>query len=503
MAKSLKEQALDYTKKMNDALHEHQAEKIAERSKNQLEEDKIKYENFKQTHNIPLAGDLPEKTNENKNNKKHVFFSNETTFYGSETKSGLPYESIKPFIKSFDLIGFHGGDGVSNFIAKVQNKMAGHDQLTERIITHTGLAIRAEDFPESHYLYRPPEENRLYIWESTMSGPLAFDGINNIDGNKCQFCKICNFGYCCAQNEKCSEHMNFNQCVPSVPHRFGFLGSQFRDMDVLTVFYDSNPNAILVWARLDDKNRKIANNLLASPKNLENLVNAWNGLAYNSTCCCVDLCAAALPFFRIFQDLYTKCCPVRVGNNGSQFCSEFCANIYKTIGILDDNVVANKVVPADFLTVYDEDFLNERRQQNLPSIQIRQKSFKNSKNLPVTSADVDKALPILFRSYIKFTARSRLGNKIFLNKGFLDELKPLPDFLDETVIDEKAIDQEATMRSLRENNLAGTKSINHEAFPSAGRMVYTTETIILDQPKPKVIHLPYPFPYAGNYTSEK
>ena len=71
------------------------------------------------------------------------------------------------------------------------------------------------------------------------------------------------------------------------------------------------------------------------------------------------------------------------------------------------------------------------------------------------------------------------------------------------MIDEKAIDQEATLRSLRENNLAGTKSINHNVFPSAGRTVNTNETIILEQPKPKVVDLPYPLPYAGNYTSEK
>ena len=58
------------------------------------------------THALPTAGaDMEELA---KADPKEKMFSKETTFYGRETKTGLPWQSIRDHVKSFDVIGFHG-----------------------------------------------------------------------------------------------------------------------------------------------------------------------------------------------------------------------------------------------------------------------------------------------------------------------------------------------------------------------------------------------------------
>ena len=457
-----------YTQTKNQIYFQNRKEKIKDRAQKILEKEKLKYDAF--DHSIPIAGtdgeqikrqrkedlkNLAGTSEEIDENDINVTLNNEKTYGGLENKKGVPYEAIKPFIKTFDLIGFHGGDGASNFIDFVQRKMSGHILKDQRsAITHTGLAFRAEDFPQDHYLHRPKDENRIYCWESTMSGPLAFDKVKNVDGSKCQFFKLCE---ACG----CPQHL-----VPSVPHRFGFLGSQFRDLDNLTIRYDANPEALLVWARLDERSRENINSKMANSSNPENfildLVANWNSISYNSTCCCIDLCAAAIPCFRILQDIYAKICPVHVGNNGSVFCSEFCARIYQQLGVLDSSVNSKQVVPSDFLT------------------------YKN-KSEEILPLDSDQQVPILFRSYVQFTARSKLGKMIYLRQEFLDNLLPEPEFLDENRITEEAIDQQKFDKITKtELHFDGLQSLKPGQIPMAGfgfERTNESEIVVCEQPK--------------------
>ena len=199
-----------------------------------------------------------------------------------------------------------------------------------------------------------------------------------------------------------------------LPHRYGFLGTQFRDMDQLTIHYDKLKDAKLIWGRLDDKNRAKADQFLAAKdgfprgQNMIELIENWNGRSYNSTCCCLDLWAALFSCCRLMQNCYGKCIPA-VKNNGSQFCSEFTANLYKELGILDQSVCAKKVVPADYLVTRNE--AGE-----------------------IVSMDVEGEVPILFRSYVNFTARSKAGKKVNLAQHFFDRLQIDEHLTDETKI---------------------------------------------------------------------
>lgn len=394
-------------------------------------------------HSLPMAGDvLTESRKRNLGYKQNSdgVLNNQTTYYGLESKPGLPWESIRPHLKSFDMIGFHGGDGVSNFIGKVQAKVAGHK--SGKRITHVGVIILGEDFPDGHSMHQP---GRVYCWESTMSGPLAFDRVKNIDGSRCQFYKLCDACHC---------------PVPSVPHRFGFLGSQFRDMDELTIRYDATKDAKLVWCRLNYENRRAVDEFLkpnlsrgeTRGQRLLQMMEDWNGRSYNSTCCCIDLYAAAFPCCRWIQDLYAKCCPVHVGNNGSLFCSEFVANLYQELGLLKETVICKNVVPSDYLTM-----LNEQNE--------------------IVPTDLDGDVPILFSGYVRFTARSKLGRKINLNQWFLDSMRPVPKEFDEEDIKEEHIQQEKEF------------AVAPISIPIAGGSTINT---VDNTPRSDTINCPYP-----------
>ena len=397
----------NFSHQKNKKYLEKNKSKVARKREKRLEEDANAIEKF--DHNIPVAGRTFTEDEIQQHDKKFHdigLYNNKGTFAGLEVKTGLPWGTIRDHVKSFDMIGFHGGDGVSSFIGWWQAKMASH--VGGDKITHTGVIIRGEDFPEDHVMYRP---GQIYCWESTMSGPLAFDKVKNVDGSKCHFYKLCS--YC-----KCP--------VPSVPHRFGFLGTQFRDMGQLTIRYDANPSAKLIWCRLNEENRKKVDDFLAGDgtltkgERLLQMMDEWNGRSYNSTCCCIDLYAAMFPCCRWLQNAYAWCCPIRVGNNGAQFCSEFVANLYKEMGILHQDLIAKRVVPADYMTIYDND---------------------EDKN--IISLDQDKnGVPILFRSYVQFTARSKLGKQINLKKEYLDNLKPEPEPINEKDINSTSVYQE-------------------------------------------------------------
>ena len=389
--KNILELSYDFSRKINQRYFKNNKTIVTEKRKKYIEDAANAAEKF--DHNLPMAGWYDE--DEFKKRQKynaHMGHFNLISTNGLDFKPGIPFLGIRDRMKTFDLIGFHGGDGVSNIIGSVQSRMAGHRE--GGVISHTGMIVRASDFPQDHDLYH---ETEIYVWESTMSGPLAFDKVQNVDGSKCQCFKPCKMMKCPSV------------CIPNIPHDYGFLGIQFRSLGQLVINYDSSPTAKLVWCSLNEYNRDIADQFLYTNdeipgQGLARLMDKYNGTSYNSTCCCLDLCAAVWPCCRWLQNTYSKCCN-KVDKNGSQFCSEFNANIYKEIGILPDTVISNKVVPVDYLT-----------------------SIKGGQ---IVSSDMDGDVPILYNSYILFTARSKLGMKLHLSEKFFKDLRPFPDFIDD------------------------------------------------------------------------
>jgi len=143
---------------VQNRLRMHDEKKKAKIHKIRLENlEKAHEEASKFDHSLPQAGEDVDKKTELKKNKSEVLARN-TTYHGRETKAGLPWKSIRDHVKSFDLIGFHGGEGISNFIGAMQTKMSGHNNAG--YITHVGLAIRGDDFPVGHDLHNP---GRIYI----------------------------------------------------------------------------------------------------------------------------------------------------------------------------------------------------------------------------------------------------------------------------------------------------------------------------------------------------
>lgn len=470
----------NYSREANQNYLKENEDKIATKQKLYKEKHSDLADRFK--HTLPHAGsgtDLSPVIT-----KQPGILNTDTTNYGLETKQGVPWKAIREHIGNFDLIGFHGGEGISNLIARMQVKMAGHNTSCNEI-THVGVAIRGTLFPENHPLY---DDEKVYIWESTMSGPLAFDKVLNIDGTKCQIWRPCDcWNKCCG----CFK-------LPPLPQRFGFLGSQFRHMDLLSINYDSHPDAKLIWMKLNNESRKKVDEKLATFKNgkpfFMHLFDKWNGTSYNSTCCCVDLWAAIIPGCRTLQKLYQKCCPVKVGRNGAQFCSEFAATLYKELGLLEFDADANRVVPSDYLV---EKVMKKDGKADILRATLNGK-FDNGDNVEdfgieyadqveYKSLDVDKAVPIMFESFWRFTQRSEIPNvrfdKNWVTSMNLENRKKLVDeatgkltkrfIIDQTDVTETAT-RKRTIFVKRKNSF-----VKHDHFseiPIAGQSFSSSST---------------------------
>ena len=238
-------------------------------------------------------------------------------------KPGVCYQKIRSKMKTLDLIMFRGTDFVSDFISRLQEYVLGEGAGE---YTHVGVVFLGRDFPEFSPYHN---QNAIYVFESTQGGYSIGDGVCDLNGQS-------------------------------------RLGVQLRCLDKLAEIYDSHPNSKMGWCRLKQ-------DVKIDPKFLLNVFRRYNELDYDLSI--IDLLAAAFPLFR---PLRSHCFEIFQDQESWQFCSELAANIYKDFGILDEDLVADDVLPADFA----ETFPGSGR-----------------------TFDRDEAIPVLFEPAVLFTTR--------------------------------------------------------------------------------------------------
>jgi hypothetical protein len=215
-------------------------------------------------------------------------------------KDGELYSRIRDSLRSFDLVLFSGDDFVSDFI-----KFAEHRELKKPHsgdFSHAGLIVRGDIL--NHPNVQP---DKIYIWESTMSGKLA-DGVNNIDGR-------------------------------------AFLGVQLRDFDEVVAAYDKPNDTKIAICRLQHP-PTITPELKTR---FTEFFTDTNGRIYDLNF--YSLFASLFPCLRCAREPLEQITHTR----GWLFCSELVALTYVHMGIFPGTVNPKNVVPVDFLPGIDED----------------------------------------------------------------------------------------------------------------------------------------------------
>lgn len=241
------------------------------------------------------------------------------------------YDRIKDKIKPYDLIGFRGGDMMSDFIAYLESKNLGIG-----VFSHVGMVVTSEILPtyqvDGKDFHLIP--GRLYVLESTFSYkvPIIMDN------------------------------------APDIITEKGKLGVQLRDLEEVIPRYIIKQETKVAWCRLINNpidqvpNESDADYALRK-QSLANqfavLFDEYYGRRYELDM--ISLFAAMFPCLRIlrwgrdafYHGLYK--CLHRFNFNdkyspaGWQFCSELVANIYQAIGIIPDTFDPKDVMPVDFL----------------------------------------------------------------------------------------------------------------------------------------------------------
>ncbi len=263
-------------------------------------------------------------------------------------KPGILYSDMRDNVRTYDLLLFRGADFVSNTISHIETVMDGSGDFT-----HAGIAIRAKDLPESSQLYRPPQDDKLYVFESTASGKIA-GGPPGTDGR-------------------------------------GHLGVQVRDMDTLVPIYDGYPSSRLAWLPLREDTRPPIN-----PYQVQDILDRYTNLMYDANC--LDLLASAFPVLRSMRRIFRNsccllkymCCMCFTARRTGRwyFCSELVSQIYIDIGVFPDSLNPEDVLPMDFMP----------RERNLTA---------DDASPPKDGAtlDADKQVPWVFRKVIPFKFR--------------------------------------------------------------------------------------------------
>lgn len=253
-----------------------------------------------------------------------------------ESKPGVDYESIRGKIRTLDTLLFKGSDIVSKTIIKIEGALDG----TEAQFSHAAMAIEGKHLlpcvrdSERGWL----REDGLYIFESTMSGTLAEDGVKDVEGRS---------------------HL----CV------------QLRDMDKVVRAYDlGNPETRIAWCPVKDSLRPPDGPAFRAE--MRAAYDRYLGLSYDASV--LDLGGAAIPVVRAVRDCWVvkavrDLCSRSTRNvDGDnlpkdnkpshwQFCSELCTNIYRDLGLVPmscnpENVMPQDMVPReDGKSTYDAD----------------------------------------------------------------------------------------------------------------------------------------------------
>jgi hypothetical protein len=202
-------------------------------------------------------------------------------------------------IQPLDVIMCRGHDFISDGIKYLSFKSMG-SRYEAGCFSHVGMIITKDvlDIPQL-------EPNKLYIWESTISGALG-GHIKNIDGH-------------------------------------AFLGVQIRDFDEVIKNYCKPHTAVAV---LKLKDRSMLNDNLKDKMKL--LYHKYNGIRYEINY--MQLFAAMYPKLRFLRFNFTV--------NNFLFCSELVATIFRDLGIFPIEVEPYNVIPADYVSEGDPDGVN-------------------------------------------------------------------------------------------------------------------------------------------------
>lgn len=214
------------------------------------------------------------------------------------SKPGIKFSEIKDQLKPFDIIVFRGTEFVSDTISLFEKLFLGNGDWT-----HVGIVITS-DFVK----FKNSVPNKLYIWESTMSGPLS-DGVDNIETGK------------------------------------GDFGVQIRNLEKVIDKFDKNTNSKIGWCQLinnpinkkenesdDDYNSRI---LILKQKLQEFYFKHGNDL-YD---------------FRLSSLLKSLISNFpQIGHNDHMFfCSELVTKIFEIIGIIDSDIDPETMAPVELI----------------------------------------------------------------------------------------------------------------------------------------------------------
>lgn len=219
-------------------------------------------------------------------------------------KKGKQFEKIKSSIRPFDLILFKGGEIISDTIRFLEKTRLGKSAGE---FSHVGMIVTSEilDHPKI-------KDNKLYIWESTMSGDLG-EKVKNVENRS-------------------------------------FLGAQLRDFEEVMKKYDAAKNTAIAWAKLMQNpcDGKSADELGEVKAKFSAIFRKYNGRPYDANI--FSLLGALFPCVRQIRNSTEW----KFINSNWLFCSELCFHAYQDMGLYDLKFDPRDVVPVDFIG-FDED----------------------------------------------------------------------------------------------------------------------------------------------------
>lgn len=246
----------------------------------------------------------------------------------------LDYNYVRNNMKPLDLILFKGNELVSKTIRLLQRIKLGVSDAND--FSHVGMIVNTTIIDKKEYPYL--EDDKLYIFESTLSGSLS-DGVLNVENKS-------------------------------------FFGTQVRDLDLVLKKY--NTKYPLGWCRLKNNpgiismaDIKDANNInnvnkitmrLAErekfKKRFTEVFMKYNGVRYDVNL--ISLLAALFPGIRWLRNYAEKF----FHTQGFLFCSELCFTVYQELGLYNKLFDPRNVVPVDFIKGVDKDTVEIEEKHN-------------------------------------------------------------------------------------------------------------------------------------------
>ena len=227
------------------------------------------------------------------------------------------YEEIKGSIRSFDLLGFRGGDLISDIITTVESHEMGVSNFS-----HVGIVVKSDILPSYNLngIEQQLSADNIYVFESTFSYaiPYVTDGVPDVCTDK------------------------------------GMLGVQLRNLDQVIPRYIINDKTKVAWCKLID-NPLDRMDISVIQEQFKTLFESYHGRMYELSAVTLfgSLFPGARKLRKIRNTIMDKVWSFLGFKSASpadyQFCSELVGNIYSTFGVIDPKFNPQDIVPVDFL----------------------------------------------------------------------------------------------------------------------------------------------------------